>query len=79
MLLLQFTAAACPKCNARVGQLCHSAIGGELPAYYPHIDRARAFGRKFPNPSLKNSTVRHPTCGAASGGLDDLLDPPTHG
>ena len=54
LLTLPFTNVACPKCNARVGQPCHSENGRKLSVRYPHMGRARAFGRKFPKPSPEN-------------------------
>ena len=49
-----FTNVPCPKCNAEVGQPCRSASGREIPVGHSHVDRARAFGRKFPKPSPEN-------------------------
>ena len=73
MLLLQFTAVACPRCNARVGQFCRSRSGWDLTARYAHTDRARAFGRKFPKPSLEDSAVRSPPCAAAPEEKRELI------
>jgi hypothetical protein len=42
-LTLKFTAVCCPKCNAPVGEPCHSASGRKLAVLYPHVDRVRAF------------------------------------
>jgi hypothetical protein len=47
-LVLPFTAVPCPKCNARVGQPCRSASGQKLAVRHSHVERARAFGLKFP-------------------------------
>jgi hypothetical protein len=53
-LPLPFTNVPCPKCNAKVGQPCRSASGRKIAMRYPHVDRARAFGCKFPKPSPEN-------------------------
>jgi hypothetical protein len=48
--ILPFTTVPCPKCKANIGQPCRSASGLEIAVGHPHVDRARAFGRKFPKP-----------------------------
>jgi hypothetical protein len=54
MLPLPFTNVPCPKCKANVGQPCRSAGGLEIAVGHPHVDRARAFGLKFPKPAPEN-------------------------
>jgi hypothetical protein len=49
-----FTNVPCPKCNAKVGQPCRSASGQEIPVRHSHMDRAQAFGLKFPKPEPEN-------------------------
>jgi len=49
-----FTNVPCPKCKANIGHPCRSASGLEIPVGHSHVDRARAFGRKFPKPAPEN-------------------------
>lgn len=54
-LTLKFTAVCCPKCDALVGEPCHSASGQKLAVLYPHMDRVQVFAFKFSKAPLKKS------------------------
>jgi hypothetical protein len=41
-----FKTVSCPKCGALEGSLCKTATGNDVGAFYPHIDRVRAFAEK---------------------------------
>jgi hypothetical protein len=53
-LTLKFTAVSCPKCNALVGQPCHTASGRKIAVLYPHADRVRVFAGRFAKAASKN-------------------------